>query len=116
MFFAVWPVKQKYGRSLSWADLFMLTGNQALDIMGLETYGFGGGRRDIFASEDDVYWGPEPEMLTDERHEGVGDIDDPLGASEMGLSEWSENILKLLSFMCSSSYTHNLTLIIKQST
>lgn len=63
----------------------MLTGNQALEMMGLKPYGFGGGRRDIFAPEDDIYWGPETEMLADERHEEVGTIDDPLGASVMGL-------------------------------
>ena len=65
----------------------MLAGNQSLDMMGLKTFGFGGGRRDIYAPEEDVYWGPETEMLTDERHpdDKVGEIDDPLGASEMGL-------------------------------
>jgi len=81
----LWPVKQKYGKALSWADLMMLTGNQALDIMGLKPFGFGGGRLDIYAPEEDVYWGPEGGMLTDERHEGVGKIQNPLGASEMGL-------------------------------
>lgn len=81
----LWPVKQKYGRSLSWADLFMLTGNQAYEMMGLQTFGFGGGRIDIYSSEQDTYWGPETEMETDERHAKVGDIYNPLGASEMGL-------------------------------
>lgn len=81
----LWPVKQKYGRKLSWADLFMLTGNQALEIMGLKPYGFGGGRLDVYAPEEDIYWGPEGGMLTDERHEKVGEIQHPLGASEMGL-------------------------------
>jgi catalase-peroxidase len=81
----LWPVKQKYGRSLSWADLFMLTGNQAYEMMGLQTFGFGGGRIDIYSSEQDTYWGPETEMEMDERHAKVGDIYNPLGASEMGL-------------------------------
>ena len=81
----LWPVKKKYGRKLSWADLFMLTGNQALENMGLQPFGFGGGRVDIYAPEEDVYWGPETEMEMDERHKKVGDIDQPLGASEMGL-------------------------------
>jgi catalase-peroxidase len=81
----LWPVKQKYGRSLSWADLFMLTGNQALEMMGLKPFGFGGGRIDVYTSEKDIYWGPETEMETDQRHAKVGDIHEPLGASEMGL-------------------------------
>ena len=81
----LWPVKKKHGRKLSWADLFMLTGNQALENMGLKPFGFGGGRVDIYASDEGVYWGPETEMETDERHKKVGDIGEPLGASEMGL-------------------------------
>ena len=79
----LWPIKQKYGQKLSWADLFMLTGNVALEVIGCKTFGFGGGRTDIYASEIDTYWGPEKEMLTDSRHEKVGEIHDPLGASEM---------------------------------
>jgi len=81
----LWPVKQKYGRKLSWADLFMLTGNQALEEFGLKPFGFGGGRVDIYAPEEDIYWGPETEMLGDERHKEAGDINDPLGASVQGL-------------------------------
>jgi catalase-peroxidase len=81
----MWPIKQKYGRNLSWADLYMLTGNQALDIMGLTPFGFGGGRIDIYAPEMDTYWGPETTMLGDERHKAVGEIEKPLGASNMGL-------------------------------
>ena len=86
----MWPIKQKYGRKLSWADLFMLAGNQSLDMMGLKTFGFGGGRRDIYAPEEDVYWGPETEMLTDERHpdDKVGEIDDPLVAWFDGPTRW----------------------------
>lgn len=81
----LWPIKQKYGRKLSWADLFMLAGNQALDIMGLKPFGFGGGRVDIYASETDTYWGPETTMLDDERHKALGEIETPLAASNMGL-------------------------------
>jgi len=84
----LWPVKQKYGLKLSWADLFMLTGNVSLEIMGCETFGFGGGREDIYAPEIDTYWGLEKEMLTDERHHEVGKLSEPLGASEMGLSKF----------------------------
>jgi len=72
---------------LSWADLFMLTGNVSLEMMGCETFGFGGGREDIYAPEIDTYWGPETEMLTDERHRTIGDIQEPMAASEMGLSK-----------------------------
>ena len=81
----MWPIKQKYGRNLSWADLFMLAGNQALDSMGLTPFGFGGGRVDIYASEIDTYWGPETTMLDDQRHKAIGEIETPLGASNMGL-------------------------------
>jgi catalase-peroxidase len=81
----MWPVKQKYGRKLSWGDLMMLTGNQALEIMGLKTIGFAFGREDIYSPEDDVYWGPEKEMLSNDRFDENGDIKRPLGASEMGL-------------------------------
>lgn len=81
----LWPIKQKYGKALSWADLMMLVGNQSLEIMGLKPFGFAGGRLDIYTPEEDVYWGPEGGMLTDGRHESVGEIHQPLGASEMGL-------------------------------
>uniref|UniRef100_A0A7S3KVA9 Catalase-peroxidase n=1 Tax=Amphora coffeiformis TaxID=265554 RepID=A0A7S3KVA9_9STRA len=81
----LWPIKQKYGRKLSWGDLFMLTGNRALEIMDFKPFGFGGGRVDIYGTEEDIYWGPETDVLTDERHEAVGQIQNPLGASEMGL-------------------------------
>ena len=79
----LWPVKQKYGRSLSWADLMILTGNVALESMGFETYGFAGGREDDW-EPDLVYWGAEREFLTDERHDD-GELERPLGATEMGL-------------------------------
>src|ERR1700723_3237106 len=81
----LWPVKQKYGRALSWADLIVLTGNVALETMGFETFGFAGGRVDAWEPDDDVYWGPETEWLTDERHTGNRELDRPLGATEMGL-------------------------------
>ncbi len=80
----LWPIKQKYGRSLSWADLMILTGNVALESMGFETYGFAGGREDDWEPEL-VFWGDEREFLTDERHSGDGELEKPLGASEMGL-------------------------------
>jgi len=81
----LWPIKQKYGNKLSWADLIILAGNEAIRDMGLEPFGFAGGRRDIFAPEYDVFWGHEGEMLADERHDANGDIDQPLGAVVMGL-------------------------------
>ncbi len=81
----LWPVKQKYGRKLSWADLLILAGNVALESMGLETFGFGGGRPDIWAPEEDVYWGSESEWLGDERYTGERDLETPLGAVQMGL-------------------------------
>ena len=81
----LWPVKQKYGRRLSWADLLILVGNVALETMGLETFGFGGGRIDIWAPEEDVYWGPENEWLGDERYRGERELETPLGAVQMGL-------------------------------
>jgi catalase-peroxidase len=81
----LWPIKQKYGRKLSWADLFVLTGNVALDSMGLKTFGFGGGRADIWEPEDDIYWGPEGEMLADERYTGDRVLENPLAAVQMGL-------------------------------
>ncbi len=81
----LWPVKQKHGRKLSWADLLILAGNVALESMGLETFGFGGGRPDIWAPEEDVYWGSENEWLGDERYTGERDLETPLGAVQMGL-------------------------------
>ncbi len=81
----LWPIKQKYGRKISWADLMILAGNVALDSMGLKTYGFGGGREDIWEPEDDVYWGPETKWLGDERYKGNRQLDNPLGAVQMGL-------------------------------
>ena len=80
----LWPVKQKYGRSLSWADLMILTGNVAFESMGFETFGFAGGREDVW-EPDDTYWGPEKEWLADERHSGDRKLDKPLGAVQMGL-------------------------------
>ncbi|WP_344138109.1 peroxidase family protein, partial [Saccharopolyspora halophila] len=81
----LWPVKQKYGRSVSWADLMVFAGNRALETMGFTTLGFAGGRGDVFESDDDVYWGPERTWLGDERHTGVRDLQQPLAADEMGL-------------------------------
>ena len=81
----LWPIKQKYGEKLSWADLMMLTGNCALESMGFKTYGFGGGREDVWESEIDVYWGPETEWLDDKRYTGDRQLDNPLGAVQMGL-------------------------------
>ncbi len=81
----LWPIKQKYGRKISWADLLIFTGNRALETMGLKTFGFGGGREDIWAPEDDVYWGPEQGWLDDERYSGDRDLANPLGAVQMGL-------------------------------
>jgi catalase-peroxidase len=81
----MWPVKQKYGRALSWADLIVLTGNVALETMGFKTFGFAGGRVDDWESADDVYWGPETEWLTDERFDDRRQLRPPFGASEMGL-------------------------------
>ncbi|WP_420638160.1 catalase/peroxidase HPI [Candidatus Poriferisocius sp.] len=81
----LWPVKQKYGRKLSWADLLILAGNVALESMGLKTFGFGGGRPDIWAPEEDIYWGTESEWLGDERYTGDRELETPLGAVQMGL-------------------------------
>jgi catalase-peroxidase len=81
----LWPIKQKYGRKLSWADLLLLAGNRAIETMGLKTFGFGGGREDIYAPEEDVYWGPEQEWLGDERYSGDRELANPLGAVQMGL-------------------------------
>ena len=79
------PIKQKYGRKLSWADLMILAGNVALESMGFETFGFGGGREDVWAPEADIYWGPETTWLGDERYRGDRELLDPLGAVQMGL-------------------------------
>jgi len=81
----LWPIKQKYGRSISWADLMILTGNVALESMGLKTFGFAGGRADVFEPEIDVYWGPESEWLGDKRYTGNRQLENPLGAVQMGL-------------------------------
>jgi len=81
----LWPVKQKYGRKLSWADLMVISGNCALESMGLKTFGFGGGRVDVWEPEEDIYWGPEETWLGDERYHGDRELDDPLGAVQMGL-------------------------------
>ncbi|MBL0043038.1 MAG: catalase/peroxidase HPI [Flavobacteriales bacterium] len=81
----IWPVKQKYGNSLSWADLMVLAGNVALESMGFKTFGFGGGRSDIWAPEEDIYWGAEKEWLGDHRYSGDRDLENPLGAVQMGL-------------------------------
>jgi len=79
------PIKQKYGRKISWADLMILAGNVALETMGLETFGFGGGRADVWAPEEDIYWGPETTWLGDERYHGDRELENPLGAVQMGL-------------------------------
>lgn len=81
----LWPIKQKYGQKISWADLMILTGNVALESMGFETFGFAGGREDIWEPEKDVYWGAETEWLEDERYTGDRDLEDPLAAVQMGL-------------------------------
>jgi catalase-peroxidase len=81
----LWPVKKKYGRKLSWADLMVLTGNCALESMGFKTFGFAGGREDVWEPEEDVYWGAETEWLGDKRYTGDRDLENPLGAVQMGL-------------------------------
>ena len=81
----LWPIKQKYGRNLSWADLMILTGNCALESMGLKTFGFAGGREDVWEPEEDIYWGSETTWLGDERYTGDRDLENPLGAVQMGL-------------------------------
>ena len=81
----LWPIKQKYGRKISWADLMILAGNVALDSMGFKTFGFGGGREDVWEPEQDVNWGPEGKWLADERYSGERDLQGPLGAVQMGL-------------------------------
>ncbi len=81
----LWPIKQKYGRKISWADLMILAGNVALESMGFETFGFGGGRKDVWEPDESVYWGPEGKWLADERYTGDRDLQNPLGAVQMGL-------------------------------
>ena len=81
----LWPVKQKYGKNISWADLMILAGNVALESMGFKTFGFGGGREDIWEAEEDVYWGAESEWLGDKRYSGKRDLENPLAAVQMGL-------------------------------
>ena len=81
----LWPIKQKYGNKLSWADLLILAGNIALESMGLKTFGFGGGRQDIWEPEEDIYWGSENKWLDDKRHAGDRSLENPLGAVQMGL-------------------------------
>ena len=81
----LWPIKQRYGKRLSWADLFILTGNVAIESMGLKTFGFGGGREDIWEPEEDIYWGPESEWLGNSRYSGERDLAHPLAAVQMGL-------------------------------
>src|SRR4051794_40625258 len=81
----LWPVKKKYGQALSWAELIILTGNVALETMGFETFGFAGGRPDVWEPDEDVYWGPETTWLGDERYKGDRELEEPLGAVQMGL-------------------------------
>ena len=81
----LWPIKQKYGRKLSWADLMVFTGNCALESMGFKTFGFGGGREDVWEPEQDIYWGSEKTWLGDERYRGDRQLENPLGAVQMGL-------------------------------
>jgi catalase-peroxidase len=81
----LWPIKQKYGRKISWADLMILAGNVALESMGFKTFGFGGGREDVWEPEEEIYWGPEGTWLADERYSGDRDLQNPLAAVQMGL-------------------------------
>ncbi|MFE9414687.1 catalase/peroxidase HPI [Streptomyces griseofuscus] len=81
----LWPVKKKYGQKISWGDLMVLAGNVALESMGFETFGFGGGRKDVWEPEEDVYWGPETAWLDDRRYTGDRELENPLGAVQMGL-------------------------------
>ncbi|MEQ1863776.1 MAG: catalase/peroxidase HPI [Micropepsaceae bacterium] len=81
----LWPIKQKYGRKLSWADLMILAGNVALESMGFKTFGFGGGRADVWEPEEDIYWGSEKKWLADERYSGERNLENPLAAVQMGL-------------------------------
>ncbi len=81
----LWPIKQKYGKKISWADLMILAGNCALESMGFKTFGFGGGREDVWEPEEDIYWGSEGKWLADERYSGERDLENPLAAVQMGL-------------------------------
>jgi catalase-peroxidase len=81
----LWPIKQKYGKKISWADLMILAGNVALESMGFKTFGFAGGRPDVWEPDDDIFWGPEGKWLADERYRGDRQLDNPLGAVQMGL-------------------------------
>jgi catalase-peroxidase len=81
----LWPVKRKYGNKISWADLMVLTGNVALETMGFETFGYGGGREDVWEPQEDIYWGPESEWLGDKRYSGERQLENPLAAVQMGL-------------------------------
>src|SRR5437588_2677280 len=81
----LWPIKQKYGRKISWADLMILAGNVGLESMGFKTFGFGGGREDVWEPEQDIFWGPEGKWLADERYSGDRDLQNPLAAVQMGL-------------------------------
>ncbi len=81
----LWPIKQKYGKKISWADLMILAGNVALESMGFKTFGFGGGREDVWEPDEDVYWGPEGKWLEDKRYSGDRDLENPLAAVQMGL-------------------------------
>src|SRR3984957_20318148 len=81
----LWPIKQKYGRQLSWADLMILAGNVALESMGFHTFGFAGGREDVWEPQEDIYWGPERKWLGDERYKGDRELENPLAAVQMGL-------------------------------
>ncbi len=81
----LWPIKQKYGRKISWADLMILAGNVALESMGFKTFGFGGGREEVWEPDESIYWGPEGKWLADERYTGDRDLQNPLGAVQMGL-------------------------------
>src|SRR5204863_1834074 len=81
----LWPIKQKYGRTISWADLMILAGNVALESMGFPTFGFGGGREDVWEPDESVFWGPEGAWLADERMSAARELAKPLGAVQMGL-------------------------------
>jgi catalase-peroxidase len=81
----LWPIKQRYGKKISWADLMILVGNRSLETMGFKTFGFAGGREDIWQPEEDIYWGPETEWLGDQRYTGDRELENPLGAVQMGL-------------------------------
>src|SRR5579875_1349075 len=81
----LWPIKQKYGRKISWADLMILAGNVALESMGFKTFGFGGGREDVWEPDESIYWGPEGKWLADERYSGDRELQNPLAAVQMGL-------------------------------